>query len=143
LGPYAQGFGTELARLGYTRLSAYWQWYLVRDLSIWLDGEGLGAADLADEVVDRFFVVRRECGLRHHRLVKAAVPLLGYLRGIGVAPPESVVTERGPVETLLERYRCWLVGERGLTAGTARNTWIWSGRLWPGSRVRPGWTWSS
>jgi site-specific recombinase XerD len=50
---------------------------------------------------------------------KAMAPLLAYLRGLGVAAqtpsPEEPVT---PAEALLQRYRCYLIQERGLAAST-------------------------
>ena len=47
------------------------------------------------------------------------VPLLGYLRGLGVAPPPAS-PPLTPVEVLLERYRHYLIVERGLDVRTAR-----------------------
>ena len=50
---------------------------------------------------------------------KALAPLLGYLRRLGVAPI-PVPAPATPAEALLERYRRFLVTERGLAATTAR-----------------------
>jgi len=45
-------------------------------------------------------------------------PMLGYLRSLGVAPPPAPAMASTPVEQLLERYRSYLVQERGLAVGT-------------------------
>jgi hypothetical protein len=45
-------------------------------------------------------------------------PLVGYLRGLGVAPPPSSRAPVGAVEVLLAEYREYLAVERGLTADT-------------------------
>ena len=47
------------------------------------------------------------------------VPLLSYLRELGVVPP-AAQPARSSVELLLGRYREYLLVERGLMAGTAR-----------------------
>jgi site-specific recombinase XerD len=52
--------------------------------------------------------------------VKALVPLLGYLRGLGVVPQPEVPGPQTPAEELLEDYRRWLLAERGLRVKVAR-----------------------
>ncbi len=120
LRPYAAGFAAELARLGYTRLSADGQLRLAAHLSRWLAGEGLDAAALTPAVVAGFVAARRAAGYTAYRSPKALTPLLGYLRGLGVTPEPALRPAEGPVEVLLERYRRYLLGERGLGAATVR-----------------------
>ncbi|MGH2908145.1 MAG: hypothetical protein ACRDK8_02470 [Solirubrobacteraceae bacterium] len=45
-------------------------------------------------------------------------PLLGYLRGLGVAPPPTPRVAAGVIEVLLADYREYLTVERGLTSET-------------------------
>jgi len=119
LEPYALGFAAELSRVGYSRDSAAFQLRLMAHVSGWLAGEGLAASALTPVRVSAFSAARRAAGFPTHLSVKALGPLLGYLHGIGVAP---VAVERSwtAVDALLERYRAYLLCERGLTAGTAR-----------------------
>ncbi|MBV8541803.1 MAG: tyrosine-type recombinase/integrase [Pseudonocardiales bacterium] len=114
LGPYARGFAAELARLGFTKLSAQKQMELAAHLSRWLGDAGLGVADLATPVVGGFLAGRRTSGYRQYLTAKALAPLLGYLRGLGVAPQPESPAPRSVSAVLLEDYRCWLLTERGL-----------------------------
>ena len=59
---YARGFGAELLRLGYTRISAGFQLYLMAHLSRWLVEESSGLAELTPSVVERFLSARRATG---------------------------------------------------------------------------------
>ena len=120
LRPYAAGFATELARLGYASLSADGQLRLAAHLSRWLAGEGLDAGALTPAVVAEFLAARRAAGYTAHRSPKSLAPLLGYLRGLGVMPEPAPPPAEGPVEVLLEWYRRYLLGERGLGPATAR-----------------------
>lgn len=118
---YAAGFTDELGRQGYNPVTGIrGQLFLIAHLSRWLAERGLGPAALgAPEVVEEFFAGRREVGYANYRTVKALVPLLGYLRGLEVVAPPRVA-ELTPAQALLERYRAYLTGERGLAATTAR-----------------------
>jgi integrase/recombinase XerD len=117
---FAPGFVAELARLGYTGNSASGQMFVMGHLSRWLAAEGLDAAALTPEVAGRFLAARREAGYVLYLSPKALMPLLGYLRGVGAVPPEPAPAPASAVDALLDRYRRYLVTERGLTAGTAR-----------------------
>jgi integrase/recombinase XerD len=115
---YAAGFVAELAEVGYRPASAAIHLRLLAHLSRWLETEGLAPRELGEAELERFRSqhVARFASLRG---VVGMVPLLGYLRGLGVVPAAErpVVTVAGE---LLERYRRYLVVERGLTVETAR-----------------------
>lgn len=117
---FACGFAVELSRQGYASVSVRLQLHLVAHLSRWLAGEELDAAALTPPVVEAFLAARRAAGYTRFRSVDALVPLLGYLRGLGVTPRAPVVVAVGPVEVLLERYRRYLFLERGLAGETVR-----------------------
>jgi integrase/recombinase XerD len=119
LGPYARGFAAELTRLGFTRLSAQKQMGLAAHLSRWLCDAGLGVADLATSAVGVFLAARR-AAYRDLLTAKALVPLLGYLRGLGVVPQPESRAPQGLAAVVLERYRCWLLAERGLGVKVTR-----------------------
>jgi site-specific recombinase XerD len=118
--PYARGLAGELARLGFTELSARFQLGLAAHLSRWLDARGLGTADLTPPAVEAFLAARKAAGYSRLLTPKALAPLLDYLRGLGVAPQGQVMAPMAPAEELLDCYRHWLLAERGLRPRVAR-----------------------
>jgi len=119
LTPYAAGFAEELARLGFTTFSARGQLGVAVRLSRWLAEAGLDAAALTTAVADSFLAARRAAGYTAFLTPKALMPLLSYLRGLGVIPDATAPGPLGGVEQLLERFRRYLLVERGVTAAVA------------------------
>ena len=115
LAPYASAFDQELRSRGYTKLSAAQQLRLMAHLSQWLVGAGLGAAELTPERVEAFCVTRRDEGYTGLRTAKALAPLQAFLHEQGVLFEPAVPTLVSAEDRLLERYRNYLVHERGLT----------------------------
>jgi integrase/recombinase XerD len=119
LEPHVTGFAEELLRQGYTWSSAAQHVCFLAHLDRWMSGEGIGLGGLSGPMVERYLDQRRAAGYVEYRSVKALRPLLNYLAPLGVLPVQKEVPP-GPVEELLGHYHDYLVGERGLTAGTAR-----------------------
>jgi integrase/recombinase XerD len=63
---------------------------------------------------------RREAGYTCWLSRRGVAPLLGHLRALGVVPAPVPDVASGALEELLERYRAYLVNERGLVARTVR-----------------------
>jgi integrase/recombinase XerD len=118
LEPYVSGFADELGRFGYTRCSLEQHVCFIAHLDRWLAAERLGVGDMSAAAVDRYLCERRAAGYVNYRSMKAMRPLLSYLDQLGLLPAAEVAV--GPVPDLLERYRAYLISERGLTPGTAR-----------------------
>lgn len=118
LAPHTAGFRGELERLGYRPNAASSQLQLMAHASRWLDSHGLGVQDLTPARVEEFLAHRRAEGYTLWLSAKAMVPLLDYLRGLGVVPTPAPVVPSTEAEQLQEHYRCYLVQERGLAAGT-------------------------
>jgi integrase/recombinase XerD len=114
LAPHATGLAGELARLGFTELSARAQLGLAAHLSRWLAAGGLGTMALTAAVAEEYLAARRAAGYTAYLTPKALAPLLGYLRELGVAPEAEIAAPATHAEALLERYRCYLLAERGL-----------------------------
>jgi integrase len=119
LRPYAAGYAAELARLGYTPLSALMQLRLAAQLSRHLASAGLPA--LTEDAAAEFLAARRAAGRKEYVHMQAFGPLLGYLRGIGAAPLPAEPVAQGPAAGLLDEWDRYLAGERGLAAGTRAN----------------------
>ena len=135
LAGYAPGFVAELVEVGYRPNAAAVQLRLLAHLSRWLEREGIDPGGVRERELERF---REEdlARVRSLRIAGGLVPLLAYLRGLGVVPvaDESALSS---VELLLARYREYLLCERGLTAGTARG-YIDCVRPFVSSRAREG-----
>jgi integrase/recombinase XerD len=100
LAPHGSGVVAELEHRGYADASVAEQMKLLANLSRWMIAVGMG--------------------YRHFRSSRALEPLVAYLRAVAVpvvATPVEAVSVR-QVDVLVERYRGYLVGERGLAAGT-------------------------
>lgn len=120
LEPFAAGFGSELLRQGYTAQPAAQQLRLMAHVSRWLSAQGRQVGSFDAVAAEEFAASRRAAGYSTLLTVKALVPLLAYLRGLGVVARPDVSVAAGPVDVLLERYREYLLVERGLRMITAR-----------------------
>ena len=121
LGPYSDGFRTELAARGYEPSSAAGQLQVMAHLSRWLVDRGLDGHGLTSSVVEEFLRARRVAGYRQWLSARGMAPLLDHLREVGIAPVCSPAVADSAVEVLLAAYRAYLVEERGLAASTVRN----------------------
>ena len=118
LGEFAEGFRAELADLGYSLRGSEAQLRLMGHLSGWLGARGFSAGDLTGEVSAQFVAARR--GLYSSlRSQRALDPLLGYLRGRGVAPVAVMVSPAEP--SVVERFAQYLLMQRGLAPATVRS----------------------
>ncbi len=100
--------------------SAAEQLRLMAHLSRWLAAADRDAAGLDAAAVEAFMAARRGAGYSALLTSKAVAPLLMYLRGLGVVPGPRALSPEGPVLAVLERYRRYLLVERGLSVITAR-----------------------
>jgi len=118
LTPHAGGFRRELERVGYRPNPVCDQLRLMAHVSRWLEARGLGAEELTSARVEEFLEHRRAEGYTLWLSAKAMVPMLSYLRGLGVIATPAPAVAATEVELLHERYRVYLVEERGLAAGS-------------------------
>ena len=120
LGRYRAGFEEALAAAGYTPLSAANQMRVMAHLSRWLETNGVPPAAIAPDVVRAFLDARREAGYTRWLSPRGLVPLLGHLRRLGAVPAPIVERASGPLDEVVERYRAYLVSERGLVPRSVR-----------------------
>ena len=117
LEPFAEGLIAELEEAGYRSAAAAVQVRVLAHLSRWMQEQGVAPGGLREPELERF---RREHLAQFASLRGVGIAVvLGYLRGFGVVPAAEprTLTAAGEV---LEQYRRYLTGERGLTLGTAR-----------------------
>jgi integrase/recombinase XerD len=120
LAGFAEGYGTELARLGYAPASAHLQLKVLADLSDWLSIHGMAAADLRRSDLDCFLRHRRAAGHTRYASIRAVRPVLDYLQRFEDVPRQAPDTVLGPVDVMLDRFWRYLTVERALAAVTAR-----------------------
>ncbi|QCO98414.1 integrase [Arthrobacter sp. 24S4-2] len=112
LGPQVEGYRAWLAQRGYTPGTIVNMLKDLGQVGLWLSAEGLRPENLNEERMAAFLSARRGLGGSRNPGPRALVPLLRYLREIGVAP--EVAPLLTPLSALLTQYRSWLIQERGL-----------------------------
>ncbi|MEU4245740.1 site-specific integrase [Actinoplanes sp. NPDC026619] len=118
LAVHADGLRAELEARGYTPGSAALQLQVAAKLSRWMQVRGLGLDDLANAThVVEFFAQRRARGLKCHISPRAVAWLMEYLSACGSLPLPAPAPV-SPADRLLDRYRSYLLRERGLALGT-------------------------
>jgi site-specific recombinase XerD len=117
LAPFAPGFVAELLGAGYRPVSASFQLQLMAHLSRWMQANAVTTEALAGEELERFLAARRSAGYTNYLSPEALVPVVRYLRGLGVVPAAESPAFSA-IDALLERYRAYLIIERGLAVVT-------------------------
>jgi integrase/recombinase XerD len=120
LAPLAAGMAERLRELGYAPGSTANHLALVARLSCHLKGQALSANDIGPVVLEQFCSSLRRCR-GSSPTPKTFVWLVEFLRDIGVEPPAVGELPRSEADKLIERYRQFLLSERGLAADTVEN----------------------
>jgi integrase/recombinase XerD len=120
LSVFAAGFLEQLLERGYRPGTAAKQLQLMAHLSRWMATHELEPADLRTVEIERFARERRATGRVQLASARALVPLLGYLRGVGVVPSAGSREAPTPAGALLDDYGEHLRVGRGLAAETVR-----------------------
>ena len=115
----SKGLAEDLRRQGYAPRTISEHRRLLSDLSDWFERRQLTAGDLSVRQIDGFLSDRRSAGAARHKTRKALGPILGYLRGLEIAPAAETPGEDGPAGEILNRYLRFLTTERGLVPVTA------------------------
>jgi integrase/recombinase XerD len=118
LAPFADAYRAELRRRGYTALTTVNELRQVARLSRWLEASGLTAGDLSVGRVEQFLDVQRSEGRRLACSRPALLYLLDLLVSLGVVTVAAPVRASSSEDVLLAAFEQYLLGERGLTAGT-------------------------
>jgi len=116
LGPFIDGYRAWLAGRGYAPGTVINMLAMAGDLGRWMDARDFAASDLDRVVVAEFRDAMRTAGMRNVPGAHGLDRLLQYLEHEGVRAASAVPAT--PVEELVQRYRRWLVGDRGLAEAT-------------------------
>jgi integrase/recombinase XerD len=118
LAVFADRFAAELERLGYSPFTAVEQVRLMAQLSCWMEDGGVDVADLTVSRAQAFLAERREHGRAHRCSPRALDPLLGFLRGLGVAPQATPTPIENAIDRLFAEFEDHLAADRGLSDRT-------------------------
>ncbi len=121
-GPFAQwtaAMTERLRELGYAAGSTSNQLAVVAKLRVFLERRGLSANDLTPVVLERFCASLAQSGCSSPT-PRAFAWLVEFLRDVGERP--AIADEpRSQADEMMERYRRFLLGERGLLPDTVTN----------------------
>jgi Phage integrase, N-terminal SAM-like domain len=116
MGPFIEGYRAWLAGRGYAPGTIVSMLAMAGGLGRWMDARGIGPGDLDQAAITEFRDALRAAGMRWVPGAHGLDPLLEYLEGQGVL--DGCSPSAAPVEVLAERYRRWLVADRGLAEAT-------------------------
>ena len=120
-GPLAddlEPFADLLAALGYPRQSIVGKLRLIRNLSHWMELEGIGLEALDEQQARRFLSSRPPVSKLQGEAAALRL-LLGHLRDGGRVPlPPAEPDSNDPIERIVGQYARSLVNERGLSSAT-------------------------
>ena len=114
LSPVVEDFRRVLAEGGFNRHTVATHTHLIADLSRWLTGRGLTAAQFTVDELPVFLADRRSAGRTALVSARGAAPMMAFLRERGLIPAASLPSPTGPVGQLVADYRRYLDSERGL-----------------------------
>jgi site-specific recombinase XerD len=117
-GAYLDSFAAGVVELGYASTTVRTQMGVLRECDRWLARQGVGIAELDEEVLKRFVADRRRRGRRHRSDVPTLGRFLAHLRDHGVVPAAEVRLDDSFAARLEDRYETFLKHERGLTLAT-------------------------
>jgi integrase len=118
LAEFAGGFREWLLGQGYTPLTTVPQLQLMAHVSRWLDRERLAVDGLDGRQAERFLAAHHAAGHQRPRSLAGLRPLLGYLDGLGVLPPEPPEPPPDAARALVSAFAEYLRAERGLAPMT-------------------------
>lgn len=143
LAEHVPGYHAYLLGLGYSRSAAKKHRQLVVHLSQWLELHDVAVCDLTATATEGFFGARRAHGTPNLRTPRSLDPLLTYLRGCGILAEPVPALPSDPVERFLDRYRRYLLEERGVAVGTAHFYVYIAGLFAAGRRCDGSLDWSA
>jgi hypothetical protein len=117
LGPYVDGYRSKLLSLGYTPETVRCQLKVLGQLGRWMSVNAMTPAELSPSGVEEFLAYRRADAYRQTPCRRGLALLLEHLID------EHVIVDSDPpartaLDELVDGYRGWLVGERGLATTT-------------------------
>ena len=121
LAPWAPGMAERLVAVGYRPRIVERKVHLAGGLSKFLQRRDVAARSLNAELLEQFVGGLRAKNTSWRPTAKSLTWLVDYLGEVGVIAPSAAAAATSGMEALLERYRDYLVVERGLETVTIDN----------------------
>jgi integrase len=118
LADYAGGFRQRLLEQGFTPLTTVPHLRLMAHASRWLEREGLTVSGLTGQQAARFLAANQAAGRQRPKTLAGLRPLLDYLGGLGILPPEPPAPEPDAASALISAFAEYLRSERALAPMT-------------------------
>ena len=118
LAPWAAGLAEALAEQGYTERTVVRMMAMTRRVSVHLQERGVGTEELSAVVIGESLCALRAQGGVWGERPKALPWLVDYLTALGVMPAAVPELPWWRGEELVERFRTYLLEERGVTEDT-------------------------
>lgn len=119
LSPLIEDYRRELLNRDYTERTVVNLLRQAGRLSRWLEVNDYGLAELDRHRIEEFLSWQRSDGRNRSQWSRPALLcLLDVLGGLGAMQPEASKCPIDSTEMVLDRFRCYLLTERGLAAGT-------------------------
>ena len=119
LAVHVDGLRSELCRLGYALGTAENHVRVMAHLSQWMADEGVTPSELSQDRVEQFLAVLKTQWKRPPT-GRTLAPLLRWLRELHVVSAVTSTVRSTPLDAMVDRYRDWLVEDRGLAKPTVR-----------------------
>jgi site-specific recombinase XerD len=119
LAPYVDGYRQLLLSLGYTPGSVCNQLAVVGHLGRWMAVRRIAVDRLGRAEIDAFVAESRRGGGRQRVFRSGLLVLRQHLIEVGAVPPAPPAV-RSALDELIDNYRGWLLGDRGLAEATVR-----------------------
>jgi site-specific recombinase XerC len=116
LGRHVEGYREWLTARGYTPLTVRNMLKDLGQVGQWMSREALVTSQLDEGAMFSFLAARHKNGRLRELGPRAMMPLLTFLREVGVTPGGQ--PSRTPLAALLGEYRIWMLQERGLAPTT-------------------------
>lgn len=118
---HLDSFASSLVEDAYAASTVRSKLLWVVELGWWLKEEQLTAAQLSENIVDRFLKQLRRSGRLQGGQRPTILRFVVDLQSQGVVPLPEPVCDTSPLAELERRYECYLRSERGLTTATVVN----------------------
>jgi integrase/recombinase XerD len=119
---YFEPYSEYLADRGYSQVSYWKKTFLISEFSRWLGQEHIAASEITGEHEERFLRYNAQCRCPKGGDHIALTGITSWLRKNGIVEGDLIASaETSTVDRIVQEYRSYLHGDRGLAPTTLEN----------------------